>query len=715
MPRPPRRTRAAASRTKAAALAASNEHDERNELSLGKTGNTHAMVVSIEIPSMPSDDANTSTSSRRRSSRRSSASIQQTSTGPSSDAYGAGNRETKRRTSLRQPATSATTAPTRLASSTAADPPRLSAHGPDASGLDMDDTFADIDAQFGDHDNLGDLDNDLDIFDNLDSSPPAIGTLGSANAAHAADSTSSSFNVGLFRRGRPRQSSIHSRDDAPIRPSSRSGAVTPSFGATLKLGTFKRRAREPSILGRRRDPSRHTSRDRNGETSGSEMDNGPYASETESLFMTGRTRRSRQNLRAVQASHAAQSVADSSMASSSNTTSMLLMARTRDRAVTSRKRKSEEGQLEDELPKRRIVDDEEEAPLAAVAATLAVDSVPQSEPEVMPSVEMTSSSPLSTPVRQGSLPMSGADRRRYATPGGPDDEIMAPPMSSGSSSASPTVWPSLKGLINAGRRAKAMPAMPLMPLSLQNPGLMSDDGSDISSPPSLTHSPNYRSRAQSKSEGKAPSTRRNAVPTENIAPLTSAALAALLPQRHRRGRSNRGGLNGADDVSGGGSDEDDEFERSALLSEDDDELAHGPQRGGLRRGRSAARAPILTGSRQNAQNVSAGKTLTVNLGKAGKAGNPARPNRRMYGSRSFSDKENQDGKAGDLDAEDSTFAPQSGDAIGDDDTTAQVVPVQKARAFGDELENAAQKFKEVDRWTLDYEVVSRSSSPLGAR
>ncbi|CAK7264186.1 hypothetical protein SEPCBS57363_000946 [Sporothrix epigloea] len=709
MPRPPRRTRAAPSRTTAAATAATKE---RNELALGKTGDKHAMVFSIEIPSMPLDDANTSTNGRRRSSRRSSASIQQIPTGPSSDVHGAGDRETKRRTSLRQSAasaTSATTAPTLLATSTAADPPRLSAHGPDASGLDMDDTFADIDAQFGDHDDLGDLDDDLDAFDGLDSSPPAIGASGSANAAHTADSTSSSFNVGLFRRGRPRQSSIHSRDDAPIRPSSRSGAVvTPSFGSTLNLGTFKRRAREPSILGRRRDPSRHTSRDRNGETSGSEMDNGPYTSEAESLFKAGRMRRGRQSSRAVQASHAAQSVADSLMASSSNTTSMLLMARTRNRAVTSRKRKSEEGQLEDDLPKRRIVDDPEEAPLAAVAATLAEDSVPQSDSEVMPSVEMTSSSPLSTPLRQGSLPMSGADRRRYATPGGPDDEVMAPPMSSGSSSASPTVWPSLKGLINAGRRARAMPAIPLISLSLQNPGLMSDDGSDISSPPSLTHSPNYRSRAPSKAKGKAPSTHRNAVPTENIAPLTSAALAALLPQRHRRGRSNRGNLNGADDVSGEGSEEDDELERSALLSEDDDELAHGPRRGGLRRGRSAARAPVLTGSRQNAQSLSAGKTLTVNLGKAGKAGKSARPIRRLYGSRSFSDKENQD-------AEDSTFAPQAGDAIGDDDTTAQVVPVPKARAFGVELDNAAQKFKEVDRWTLDYEVVSRSSSPLGAR
>ncbi|CAK7227335.1 hypothetical protein SCUCBS95973_006508 [Sporothrix curviconia] len=717
MPRPPRRTRTVSSRTTAVATTASNE---RNELALDKTSS--AAATPVPNGATPASSDRGSANGRRRSSRRSTA-ASQTPSGPSSDAYGVSDRETKRRASLRQ---TATTTSARRASAAG---PRLSTRGPDASGLDMDDTFADIDTNFGDHD-LGDIDDDLDAFDGLDglgSSPPAAGASGSANATHTADSTSSSFNVGLFRRGRPRQSSIHSRDDAPIRPSSRSGAATPSFGSALNLGTFKRRAREPSILGRRRrDTSRHTSRDRDGETSGSEMDNEPYTSEAESSSMAGLMRQGRQASRAsraarvAQASRAAQaqaqSVGDSSVASSSNTTSMLLMARTRTRGATARKRKSEEGQREDELPKRLAVENTEEAeeaeeaeapeaPEAAVA-----DPVPPSDTGVMQSVEMASSSPLSTPPRQASLPMSDADRRRYATPGGPDDEIMAPPMSSGSSSASPTMWPSLKGLVNAGRRAKAVPAVPLIPLSRQTPDLMDDDGaSDISSPPSLTHSPNYHSRAPSKAKGKAPSTRNATAPKENIVPLTSAALAALLPQRHRRGRSNRRGGDGNDDGDASGrerdNNEDNELERSALLSEDDDELAHGPRRGSLRRGRSVARSAARTPAPANnsRQNATATKTSSK------------RPVRRMYGSRSFSDKENQDSTTVDLDADESTFTPLPDDAFGDDETTTQVLPARKTRHFGEELENAAKKFKEVDRWTLDYEVVSRSSSPVGAR
>ncbi|CAK7197921.1 hypothetical protein SEUCBS139899_000571 [Sporothrix eucalyptigena] len=675
------------SRTTAMATAVSKEI---NELALDKAS-AATTPASDEATTASPDNGN---ERRRRSSRRSTA------------------------TSLRQTAT--TTSARRAAEKKDTEPaatPRLSTRGPDASGLDMDGTFADIDTNFGDHD-LGDLDDDLDAFDGLDSSPtPAGGASGSANATHTADSTSSSFNVGLFRRGRPRQSSIHSRDDAPIRPSSRSGAATPSFGSTLNLGTFKRRAREPSILGHRRDASRHTSRDRDGETSGSEMDNGPYTSDADSTSMTGRMRRGRQASasrasaasRAAQAAHVAQSVADSSMASSSNTTSMLLMARTRTRGATTRKRKSEEGQREDELPKRRAVEEMEEPTTTAAAATL----VPPSDTGVMESVEMPSSSPLSTPPRQASLPMSDANRRRYATPGGPDDEIMAPPMSSGSSSASPTMWPSLKGLVNAGRRGKATSTMPSIALSRQTPDLMDDDASDISSPPSLTHSPNYRSRAPSKAKGKAPGTRNAAAPKENIAPLTSAALAALLPQRHRRGRSNRRA--GDDDDASDRDEGDNEFERSALLSEDDDELAHGPRRDGLRRGRSAARAPSATSATalRSISKAPAGNRASAT--KTSSTGKSKRAVRRTYGSRSFSDKENQDSTTVDLDADESTFTPLPDDAFGDDDTTTQVLPAQKTRYFGEELENAAKKFKEVDRWALEFEVVSRSSSPVGAR
>lgn len=692
MPRPPRRTRAVSTRTTGVAT-------------VSKGSNEPTVDTADKATAATSENSNDG----RRRSRRSGA-VSETPSAASSDAYGVSDRELKRRTSLRQ---TATTTSARLAEKTAAAAPRQT-RGPDASGLDMDDTFADIDTNFGGHD-LGDLDDDLDAFDGLgglDSSPAVAGettVAGSANATHTADSTSSSFNVGLFRRGRPRQSSIHSRDDAPIRPSSRGGTATPSFGSTLNLGTFKRRAREPSILGRRRDTSRHTSRDRDAE-SGSEMDAAPYTSDAESSSMVARRRAGRASRaslasRVSQVAHTAQNVADSSMSSASNTTSMMVMSRTRTRAAA--KRKSEEGQREDDLPKRRAVEE--------VAAP---SPLPPSDTGVMQSVEMASSPPLSSPPRsQASIAMSDADRRRYITPGGPDDEFMAPPLSSGSSSASPTVWPTLKGLANAGRQGRVNHAdvVPMVPLSRQTPELMDDDdASDISSPPSLTHSPNYRAAAP-KAKGKATST-RNAVPTnKNVAPLTTAALAALLPQRHRRGR--RGGNDDAD-VSDG-DDGDNELERSALLSEDDDELAHGPRRGGLRRGRSAARTPAAApapAALRSASKAAAGNAGNRDSATKASSGKSKRSVRRTYGSRSFSDKENQDSTTVDLDADESTFSPLPDDAFGDE-TTTEVLPTtaRKTRYFGEELENAAKKFKEVDRWTLEFESVSRESSPIGAR
>ncbi|KAF4581863.1 ATP-dependent RNA helicase Mrh4 [Ophiocordyceps camponoti-floridani] len=59
---------------------------------------------------------------------------------------------------------------------------------------------------------------------------------------------------GEERRVRPsRRSSVVGRNDAPIRPSSR-GPNTPGFGSSFNIGFFRRRPREPSILGTTRKP-----------------------------------------------------------------------------------------------------------------------------------------------------------------------------------------------------------------------------------------------------------------------------------------------------------------------------------------------------------------------------------------------------------------------------------------------------------------------------
>jgi hypothetical protein len=82
--------------------------------------------------------------------------------------------------------------------------------------------------------------------------------------------------------------------------------------------------------------------------------------------------------------------------------------------------------------------------------------------------------------------------------------------------------------------------------------------------------------------------------------------------------------------------------------------------------------------------------------------------RRTYGSRN-SDKENQteeegivvDGETGPVDA--------GGEVFGSEDSQVML------EMLGDELEKAAKKFKEVDRWELSFEEVTQSSSPRDAR
>ncbi len=129
---------------------------------------------------------------------------------------------------------------------------------PDASGVDLDDDmFGDMDTSFDDQD--------------LESPPAARST------------ETSTFNVGLFKRGRPRQSSIVGRDDEPIRPSSR-GANTSGLSSTFNLGMFKRRPREPSILGtsqnsRAQGPEPETSSE-DGQEEDGEAASGPEAEST---------------------------------------------------------------------------------------------------------------------------------------------------------------------------------------------------------------------------------------------------------------------------------------------------------------------------------------------------------------------------------------------------------------------------------------------------
>jgi hypothetical protein len=124
------------------------------------------------------------------------------------------------------------------------------------------------------------------------------------------------------------------------------------------------------------------------------------------------------------------------------------------------------------------------------------------------------------------------------------------------------------------------------------------------------------------------------------------------------------------------------------LDNDDDELSYAQPRG---RGKKSA--PL-----GNASNPSA------------KGKQPVRDKRtkRTYGSRAFSDKENEE--------EDTIVAAGSEDEAAEEEQevapeTSQMI----LERLGEELKSAAKKFKEVDKWELEFEEVTEPSSPGNAR
>ena len=500
----------------------------------------------------------------------------------SSDIYGVSDRELKRRASARIASAPSTlrTAPEsrdaqkdqgrdeagevasrRVASAQNPGTSTRRRRGPDASAMEVvdDEMFGDMDTDFDDP--------------ALDSSPPP-----------ANQTETSSLHAGSFQRGRSRQSSIVGRDDAPIRPSSR-GANTPSLSSTFNLGAFRRRPRQPSILGRRGPGSVVSDQEGDADTG--------FAPEAESTPLDrGRIRPS---------------------GGASTTT-------------RSAKRKSPDGQ--GGAAKRQAV---------------------VSDDGLQRSIEV-SSSPR-TPDRAG---------RSRALPVTPvvDDSILAPPDSSGSSDASPMMLPSLKALTRV-RRGRP-------PTRAQKTPEPDDDASDMSSPPSLTHSPNYQDRG-------AATKRKTAVPRREPSPVMTAALTSLLPQRRKKAKGDTWTL-----------DSDEELDTSAL-GQDDDELGATSRR--TRAKRSARPLAVADGA-------TAQQTPKKGTRKA---------TRRKYGSRTFSDKENvEDDDVAVSPLPDDTFDVPEGD-----DTTLEVA---------DELKKAAKKFKEVDKWELEFEEVTpHPSSPQNAR
>ncbi|KAL7627042.1 hypothetical protein AAE478_003818 [Parahypoxylon ruwenzoriense] len=487
------------------------------------------------------------------------------------------------------------------------------------------------------------LDLDDDEFDDLNTT---FDTADPASAQRSADTSTMSASV--FRR-RPRAGSFLSRDEGYIRPSSRAGPNTPGLSSAFNIGVFKRRAREPSILGTAQkprpqrsepEPELESSEQEDEDEDGEAVDGDGFAPEAESTPSKRSKRRS------------GEAEADRTSPESSS-------------SANPRKRKSSEGH------ERRA------------RSALFQGDRPPVEGRMQQSESDLSSLP-SSPPRALSRPVTPIM----------NDELMAPPLSSGSSVGdSDEIWPPLQSL------ARGRPRRPAS--ALQRTPVLHDNMSDMSSPPSLTYSPNYREPSPVPLKHAA-KPRRRAVSKPGTAKVTTAELAGLLPRRrHRNPRA--------------GDDSDAEVDISGL-GDDDDELSYLDVRARRHPTRPASRG---AGGSKNQNRAAATRGKSNQRGKAKQPQTPSsNPKSRRatitYGR--TSDKENQgeeeDGSGRDGEEEEDG-AEQGDDTLGpmsDDEDSQDMVG-----RTGNELKNAARKFQEVDKWQLDYEEMTQSSSPRDAR
>jgi hypothetical protein len=246
----------------------------------------------------------------------------------------------------------------------------------------------------------------------------------------------------------------------------------------------------------------------------------------------------------------------------------------------------------------------------------------------------------------------------------PNDPDLAPPASIASSDDSPVIRANLDAFTHRNYHSRRAASR------AQKTPELDADASDVSSPPSLTHSPKYSAPAPQHGRAK----RRDPSPK-----VTTADLASLLPRRRHK-------------VVAPSSDaEDDPF----ALDDDDDELSHAQPRG------RTMRPARPLGNASNA--APKGKQPAATKGKGPK---------RTYGSRAaLSDKENEDEEEDTIVAAGSEAeAAEEENELPDAETSQMML-----ERLGEELKNAAKKFKEVDKWELEFEEVTEPSSPGNAR
>ncbi|KAI9641182.1 hypothetical protein NHQ30_009982 [Ciborinia camelliae] len=408
------------------------------------------------------------------------------------------------------------------------------------------------------------------------------------------------------------------------RPSS-VGGDRPEIGSVLRLGNFKRRAREPSILGTAQKPQQLRP------TFDSDSDSDDFAPEDESTplkFAKGRA------------------VPSSSSSRKRKLSSVQVL-------------RSQEATPAQPSPSKLPVDDDSE-PEDTVPATAPIES---DEEDDLPELEKEPS-PEDSPL---------PSIERVTTPE-PMSETMAPPRGSSSLSPAqslPSPPPPPQPVLNT-RQAITRPRRtihPRTPPRITNADVTS---SPISSPPSLTHSPDIPTRSTSKR------------PTRKAAPqpaaLSTAALQALLPRRRQRHRS-------ALDVESSDSEID-----VTGLGEHDDELTI-----------TVASTTRRQNSVRPTSRVSVPPPRRTQKTKSTAKGKGKRTYGRKPATETTSDKENE------VDPDDS-LAPIQDEAAPEESRSENSSELEKR--VGKELKNAAKKFKEVDKWELDFEECEASGDQL---
>ena len=495
---------------------------------------------------------------------------------------------------------------------------------------------------------------DLDLGS---SSPPEVGRREMRTPAVE----SSSLAIGNFKR-RMRQPSILGGAASRARSSSVESNLAQDNGLTsvgkrntsmMSIGNFKRRPRQPSILGQSAAPMRSSSM-------GLEMDRGTPAQVGSALKIGNFKRRAREPsiLGTAQKSQPRPLEYDDDDEDDFNPedeSTPLKLSKTRNMNTSSasssnpRKRKLSSVQVprsSPSLPSPRRSEPEETIPATGPLSDEEADGSdlgsPESDHGLIPSIEGRSITPEIL------------------------SETMAPPHSSSSAASSPEPALPLHRAPSRGRR----------PLRGRTPPPMTQD-SPISSPPSLTHSPNRPVMAATKPK---PKPKRQPPPPSTF---STAQLQSLLPRRRRRQVRDPFDIPSSDD----------EVDISGLAS-DDDELSHLTLRARSRRSAVSRRTPAPLKGPRNAKSAAKGKQPAT---------------KRTYGAqaRATSDKEN----VGEVDPDDS-LGPLPDDVGNASSENSQ----ELEKRVGKELKAAARKFQEVDKWELDFEeVTASSSSPKDAR